>query len=85
MSYWDYRLVKHEYTNEEVSLQITEVYYDDNENIIAWGDAPTPYGESVEDVKECLNLMEQALSEPIIDYKDLYINKDHISEVDIET
>lgn len=71
---WNYRVVEKEYNNEKY-FQIMEVYYDDNENIVAFGDAPIPYGDNKEDIKECLNLMYSALDKDIVVYKN-YINKD---------
>lgn len=80
--YWNYRLVKRKYpkavNNDQVVihpdgeiLEIKEIYYDKNENIDGFGDAPVPYGETIEEVKECLDLMYKALKKPVLNYEDI--------------
>ena len=73
---WNYRVVRTEYPNSmmyksEQVLEIKEVYYDKDGNIKAFGEAPVPYGESIEEVKECLDLMYKALEQPIVDYEQI--------------
>ena len=51
--------------------EIMEVYYDKNGNIIGYADAGCPYGESIEEIRECLKLMSRALDEPILQMKDI--------------
>lgn len=73
---WNYRLVKMEYPNSTVFsteqvLEVKEIYYDKEGNISGYGDAPIPYGESIDEVRECLDLMYQALNEPILNYSDI--------------
>ncbi|MGL5328867.1 MAG: hypothetical protein ACRDD7_06335 [Peptostreptococcaceae bacterium] len=63
---WEYRLVKRNYTDYGELVEITEVYYDDKGNIEGYGEAPVPYGETKEEVKECLDLMYKALEKEII-------------------
>ena len=65
---WNYRVVKQKISNNEVIHEIKEVYYDKTDNIASFGDAPTPYGDTVEDIKQCLDLMYKALDKPVIDY-----------------
>lgn len=69
---WEYRLVKRVYHNEllninELIIRIEEVYYDDKDNIVAYGEAPVPYGETVAEVREVLECMQKALDKPVID------------------
>ena len=75
---WEYRLVKEKYNNEEI-IDIREIYYDKNDSITAYGDAPVPFGESEEEVKECLDLMYRALDKTTLDIKDIVkeINKNN--------
>lgn len=71
---WNYRVVREKYPNsmiyktEEV-LSIREVYYNKNGDIEGYGDAPVSYGESIEEIKKCLDLMSEALEKPIVDCK----------------
>ena len=72
---WNYRIVKNTYLNQilntsETLFEIKEVYYNETGNIISFGNAPVPYGNSVEDVKQCLDMMQKALNEPVIEYKE---------------
>lgn len=73
---WNYRVVKMEYPNSlvfttEQVLKIKEIYYDKDGNINGYGDAPVPYGESIDEIRESLCLMLQALDEPILNYSDI--------------
>lgn len=73
---WNYRLVKMEYPNSTVFtteqvLEIKEIYYDKEGKINGYGDASVPYGETVEEVKECLDLMYGALNKSILNYSDI--------------
>lgn len=63
---WNYRIIK----NKDC-YQISEVYYDSKGNINGYGDAPIPYGESKEEVKECLDLMYESLNKSILNIEDL--------------
>ena len=64
---WEYRVIRDRHFGEEYFL-IKEVYYGKDENdIIAIGDAPIPNGNSLEDVKEVLELMERATNKPVLD------------------
>ncbi len=69
MNHWNYRVVKHDC--EEDFYEIKEIYYDDNGNITAYAEVGSPYGESVVEVKKCLELMLRALDKPVINIKDL--------------
>lgn len=62
---WEYRLVKKTINNEEF-IQIKEVYYE-GDKIVLIGDAPIPYGETKEEVAECLELMQRALEKDVLD------------------
>ena len=66
---WEYRVVRREVKKNEHILEIKEIYYDEDDNIYGYGDAPVPYGETKEDIRECLELMRRALNKPIIEYR----------------
>lgn len=54
---------------------IHEVYYDHDENIIAWAWRPaSPFGETTIDLASELTLMGAALLRPALDYEELLEN-----------
>lgn len=80
MGTWEYRLVKRVYYNEllelnESIIEIEEVYYDDEDNIVAYGDASIPFGETIEEVRKRLDYMQKALDKPVINF-----NKEELDE-----
>lgn len=80
MGTWEYRLVKRVYYNEllelnESIIEIEEVYYDNEGNIVAYGDASIPFGETIEEVRKRLNYMQKALDKPVINF-----NKEELNE-----
>ena len=69
---WNYRLCKETYrkdcADEEVGYSIREAYYNKNGGIWAITEhAIGVYGESVDDIKRCLEWMQSALEKEIID------------------
>lgn len=73
---WNYRVVKMEYPNSlvfttEQVLEIKEVYYDKDGNVNGYADALTPLGETIDELKESLCLILQALDKPILNYSDI--------------
>lgn len=64
---WEYRVVKKKENGCEY-FEMKEVYYNEKGEIIAFGDAPVPYGETIEEVNECLEYMKLALSKEVVDY-----------------
>ena len=65
---WDYRVIKH--TDEgEVSYQIHEVYYDENQMIKSWTEnSIKPYGETPDELKEDILMQLQAFQKPILEF-----------------
>ena len=60
---WNYRVVK-----SKTDLRIFDVYYDDAGAPIATHDVPTyVYGETLAELRAQLELMLEALDEPILD------------------
>jgi len=71
MSYWNYRII--EFTeNDEISYQIYEVYYDDNDKIKHYADEPLIAAESVDGLKWMMNKMYEALNKPVLKESDFY-------------
>lgn len=68
---WNYRLVKIKSNTGEDYIEIKEIYYDKNNCIKGYSEAPIPYGENKDEVKQCLDLMYTALNKPIINESDL--------------
>ena len=59
---WNYRLIE-----RDGLISIHEVYYNESGEPRAWTENPVaPFGETVEDVRECLNMMIQALGKPVL-------------------
>lgn len=78
---WNYRVMRHTHTNplgeQESSFFIHEVYYKNkkvNDHTVSTKDVgyssdPRPaFGESLEALRACLNLMLAALDKPVLDY-----------------
>lgn len=64
---WNYRVVR----NED-GLRIFDVYYDESGKPIGSNAAPTHvYGDSVDDLREQMNLMLDALALPILEKTDI--------------
>ena len=64
---WNYRVVR-----DDDGLRIFDVYYDEAGNPIGSNATPTyVYGETVEDLREQMNLMLEALALPILEEKDI--------------
>lgn len=92
MSYWNYRVIQKEHLgqnvdlNERCSFGIYEVYYDDNGNITSCTIEPMdPYGTTVDDLKECLTMMQKAFSFPVLDYEKDILSSDLHDNVDSAT
>lgn len=65
---WNYRVLRHIYT-EETWLAIHEVYYDDDNNPdCCTVDPIEPGGETLEELKSDLEHISKACEKPILDY-----------------
>ena len=65
---WDYRVIKH-IDEGEVSYQIHEVYYDEDQVIKSWTEnSIKPYGETPEELKEDILMQTQAFQKPILEF-----------------
>lgn len=76
---WNYRVMRHEQSVEartlrsdpaEVWFEIHEVYYDRDTRkpTSCTTNAVVPYGSTPEELASCLEMMAQALKEPVLDY-----------------
>lgn len=79
MSHWNYRLCKSTYHGdgyEEVTIDIREVYYNDDGSIWAVTEnAVGIVGETVDEVKSALEKMNLALGKDIIDLDTIVYSK----------
>jgi urate oxidase len=66
---WNYRVMKQVFDGDDF-LQIHEVYYD-KKNKKSWTvNGVTVAGESIEELRDVLNKMLEALDKEILDYED---------------
>ena len=66
---WNYRVMKQVFDGDDF-LQIHEVYYD-KKNKKSWTvNGVTVAGESIEELRDILNNMLEALDKEILDYED---------------
>lgn len=71
---WNYRVIKTDH--EEPVFVIHEVYYDENGLVKSWSEDPMhPLGESPEELKQDVKLMQAALDRPAINAVDLETGK----------
>jgi hypothetical protein len=64
---WNYRIVK-----DNDGLRIFDVYYDEAGNPISTHEVPTyVYGDTVDDLRDQLALMSEALALPILDENEI--------------
>lgn len=73
---WNYRIIKSKYLGSQIyeteeKLEIMEVHYNKEGKPISCSDADAPYGESKEELKECLDLMYKALEKDILDIESI--------------
>ena len=74
MTHWNYRVIRKKYPPAidgivEESLQIHEVYYDENNNPkMVTEEGMEPHGETLDELRNDLNNMIKALDKPILAY-----------------
>lgn len=66
-SRWDYRTL----CNQDGEHWFIEVYYDEEDNILAYSGAMTPYGQNKNDLEFSLEKMAEALNKPTLMKEDL--------------
>jgi len=71
--YWNHRLMKRT-EHDETLLYVVEVYYDSKDNsIIGWTEKESVYGENLDEVRQTLSWMIEALDKPILDEVELLL------------
>lgn len=67
---WNYRVIRKPYDYKDLVFEeynVHEVFYDDNGNIESWTTEPiSPYGDTLEELKNTLEKMLEALEKPIL-------------------
>ena len=67
---WEYRVVERvssrPHMDDAIWYEIIEVYYDDEGKVVGSTDAVHPTGDSLEDLRQDLELMLRALDKPVI-------------------
>jgi len=64
---WDYRLMKKKVSKEE-HFEIYEVYFDKKQNIEFVSGPHMPFGDTLQEIKDDIKQMMQALKKPVLDY-----------------
>ena len=68
-NYWNYRIFRHVDEGNNEWYTIHECYYNDKGKPTGWTENPVrPFGSTVEELKNCLYMMDLALNKPILDY-----------------
>ena len=83
MGYWNYRVVeKYNHVFKEVDVELHEVYYDKDGIIQMWSENPvSPSGVSLEDLKEDITNMIEALDKPILKESELPSSEDFLKQL----
>lgn len=71
---WNYRVIKHRKTSvdDEDYYGLYEVFYDDLGNVSMYSAEPCRFGsETLEGLAEVLKMAERALTDPVLNAKDL--------------
>lgn len=63
---WNYRVMKR-IKNDETIFFVTEVYYQDNGSVIGWTEGKDAWGENLEELRNSLTWMLEALDKPVLD------------------
>jgi hypothetical protein len=68
---WNYRVVRTEHANGEIIFGIHEAYYDEGKDEPhSITDTPDePYGETLEELVECIERFKDACSKPVLELK----------------
>lgn len=64
--YWNYRVMARN-EGEETNLYITEVYYNSDGSTIGWTEGKEVYGENIDELRQNLTWMLEALDKPVLD------------------
>jgi len=77
MMIWDYRV----FLEPDGNYIFREVFYDEQDNIIACSlDAFEPYGETLEELQQCLADLKAALDRPVLTLADVPLPQHHLKK-----
>ena len=70
-SHWNYRVMSHfDADMDEHYFEIHEVYYNDLEEVINWGEESScPFGEDASSLQKTVKMMNDAFNKPVLDYE----------------
>jgi hypothetical protein len=61
--YWNYRLIR----QNENSVEIYEVHYDENDKPVAYAETGPIWGETVDEVSKVIDMMREAINKPVLE------------------
>lgn len=68
MSHWNYRVIKRQFEDDEVSFDVCEVYYNAEGKPTSWiSDKNVLSQDSMEDLQETMKRVEEAMRKPILE------------------
>jgi len=67
---WNYRVVEHQYDDEESGYRIHEVYYDKDVPVAITEAGIDLSGYSLDDLKSSFELIKLAFDKPVLKYED---------------
>ena len=79
MTSWEYRVVSKVYSNAHLDAKtysIHEVYRDEQGKIVGYTDSVEPAGDTLEDLRQDLELMFRATNKPVISHEELNSNNE---------
>lgn len=89
--YWNHRIMRRVEnpgkTYEETNLYVVEVYYNNDDGyILGWTEKESVWGESIEEIRNSLTWMMEALDKPILDEVELLqqVSEETISDLSDE-
>ena len=70
-NHWNYRVMQHyDLEFKKNYFEIHEVYYNDVEEVINWGEeSSSPFGEDLDSLKSAMKMMSDAFNKPVLDYE----------------
>lgn len=63
---WNYRVMSR-VKNDETILFVTEVFYQDDGSVIGWTEGKDAWGENLDELRQSLTWMLEALDKPVLD------------------
>jgi hypothetical protein len=64
--FWNYRAMKR-IKNDETIFFVTEVYYHEDGSVLGWTEGKDAWGEDIEELRQSLTWMLEALDKPVLD------------------